>query len=129
MIREKSLKLFKENARENNRTDFKFFQAYYSPERGNICKYEMTVSRRSDEAKFYDNRGVTYHRKGEIDKAIEGYNKAIELNPDSAITYRNRGVAYYNKGRFHRAIDDFSVVINLTPDDSFAYLCSWDGLP
>ena len=116
------IEIIQRKCQENNRTDFKFFQAYYSPERGNICKYEMTVSRRSDEAKFYDNRGVTYHSKSEIDKAIEGYNKAIELNPDSAITYRNRGVAYYNKGKFHRAVDDFSKVISLTPDNPFAYL-------
>ena len=115
------IEIIQRKCRENNRTDFQFFQAYYSPGRGNICKYEMMISRRPDEAKFYNNHGVTYHNKGEIDKAIEGYNKAIELDPNNVTAFENRGIAYYNKGRFHRAIEDFSTVINLKPDDPFAY--------
>ena len=36
----------------------------------------------------------------EIDRAIEAYSHAIELNSDNADAYNNRAVAYANKGDF-----------------------------
>ena len=35
------IKIIEGNCRENNRADFKLFQAYYSPEHGDIRKYEV----------------------------------------------------------------------------------------
>ena len=35
------MKIIEEKCRKNNRTDFKFFQAYYSSEHGDIRKYEI----------------------------------------------------------------------------------------
>ena len=37
----KIIDIIKSKCGENNRTDFKFFQADYSPENGDICKYEI----------------------------------------------------------------------------------------
>ena len=37
------IEIIEEKCKENNRTDFKFFQAYYSPEDGNIRKYEIKL--------------------------------------------------------------------------------------
>ena len=45
-------------------------------------------------AEAYYNRGIAYGDKGEYDKAIEDYSKAIELNPEYAEAYNNRGNAY-----------------------------------
>ena len=44
----------------------------------------------------YCNRGNVYGEKGEFDRAIDDYNKAIELNPEFAYAYKNRGNAHYN---------------------------------
>ena len=49
--------------------------------------------------------GVAYRAKGNYDKAIECYQKAIELNPDLAKAYYNMGVAYYAKGNFDQTIE------------------------
>ena len=38
------IEIIQRKCRENNRTDFKFFQAEYSPEDGNIHKYEIQLS-------------------------------------------------------------------------------------
>ena len=58
-------------------------------------------------AKAYYNRGNAYNQKGEYDRAIEDYAKAIELKPHDANTYYNRGIAYYSKDDFISAICRF----------------------
>ena len=40
----KIIEILQRKCRENNRTDFKFFQAYYSPENGNIRKVEIELT-------------------------------------------------------------------------------------
>jgi Flp pilus assembly protein TadD len=45
--------------------------------------------------------------KGQYDKAISDYTKAIEINPRDAVTYTNRGLAYAQKGQFEMACSDF----------------------
>ena len=39
----KIIEIIKKKCEEYNRTDFKFFQAYYSPENGEVCKYPMQL--------------------------------------------------------------------------------------
>ena len=44
--------------------------------------------------------------KGQIDRAIEDFNKAISINPNYAGAYYNRGLAYALSGNIGRAISD-----------------------
>ena len=53
---------------------------------------------------------------GEIDKAIQTYSLAIELNPNCAEAYNNRGVIYGENHEFNRAIADFTKAIQLKPE-------------
>ena len=46
----------------------------------------------------YNNRGISYKEKGELDRALKDFDKAIELNPDFAEAYNNRGNVYRNMG-------------------------------
>src|SRR6476661_245800 len=64
----------------------------------------------------YSNRGVEWKAKGDIDKAIADYDKAIELNPEYASALNNRGLAYFNNGQKERAIADYDAAIKLEPD-------------
>ena len=52
----------------------------------------------------YSNRGNAYGKKGDVDRAIADYTKAIELAPTRALAYYNRGVTYGRKGDVDRAI-------------------------
>lgn len=63
-----------------------------------------TIAPNDDET--YYNRGVAYDSKGEYDRAIADYSKAIELNPKYAEAYYNRGVDYYDKKEYDRAWED-----------------------
>src|SRR6476659_4167910 len=49
------------------------------------------------------NRGQSYDSKGDKDRAIADYSKAIDLNPRDSNYYNNRGVAYRGKGDIDRA--------------------------
>ncbi|RKU15246.1 hypothetical protein C6500_21405 [Candidatus Poribacteria bacterium] len=57
----------------------------------------------------------------EIDRAIEAYSHAIELNSDNADAYNNRAVAYANKGNFDNAIKDHNTAIKLNPCQAGLY--------
>ena len=67
------------------------------------------------------NRGLFYSLDGDLDRAIEQYDKAIRLNPAYALAYRNRGDAYYEKGDDFRAIEDYNQAIRLDPTYASAY--------
>ena len=54
-------------------------------------------------------------------RAIEDFNKAIELDPENANTYYFRGHAYHNKGDHDRAIEDYNKTIELDPENANAY--------
>ncbi len=57
----------------------------------------------------------------QIDRAIEGYNKELELNPKNFKAFGNRGIAFHQKGDFDSAIKDYNKVLKLDPNDAKAY--------
>jgi tetratricopeptide (TPR) repeat protein len=66
-----------------------------------------------------------WNRKGldekDIDKKIEYFTKAINLNPDNQ-TYRyNRAVQYYKKNDNQNALVDFNTVLKHLPNDELSY--------
>ena len=72
-------------------------------------------------AEEYFKWGSAYADKGEFDKAIADYTRAIELAPNAADVYYNRGSAYHEKGKYDRAIDDYIKAISLDPNLAMAY--------
>ena len=47
---------------------------------------------------------VAYAKKGEYDKAIDEFTKAILIDPALARAYYNRGTTYFNKGESDQAL-------------------------
>jgi len=70
----------------------------------------------------YYNMGLTYKDKGEYAKAIQCFEKAIDLNDDNSfIYYIDLGKVYKEKGDYAKAIQSFDKAIELDPhDDNFA---------
>ena len=60
-------------------------------------------------------------KKGDYDRAIADYNKALELDPKDATAYNNRGFTYDNKGDYDKAIADYDAAIRLNPEYARAY--------
>ena len=64
----------------------------------------------------YLNRGVSYERNGEYDKAIADATFNIETDPrEAAEGYFNRGFAYKKKGEIEKALNDYNTAIKLKP--------------
>ena len=59
---------------------------------------------------------------GNYGKAIEYYQKVIELRPDDATTYNNMGISYDYNQDYDDAIESFEKAVALKPDYSEAYL-------
>ena len=51
----------------------------------------------------------------ENDRALEDYNRALELAPDNPLTWNGRGVIYLRRKEYQKAIPDFTMAIQLRP--------------
>lgn len=67
------------------------------------------------------DRGSVYLTKGEYDRAIAEFNKALEINPKDSGTYKNRGAAYMNKGQYDQALSDYTKALEINPKDAEVY--------
>ena len=56
----------------------------------------------------YKWRGKAYYKLKEYNKAIEDYNKELEVNPSDGVAYRFRGFAYERLGEYEKAITDYN---------------------
>lgn len=130
----KIIEIIQKKCRDKKRTDFKFFQAYYSQATDEICKHEIKLSiapnslfSPSNEelgAKLALELGNQRLIDGQIDAAIEAYSSAIRLRPDYVEAYKNRRTAYHRKGDYDRAYKDFKKTFQLDPDSVIADLAN-----
>jgi lipoprotein NlpI len=58
-------------------------------------------------------RGLAYVAKGDVDRAIADYDKAIDLNPRNGLAFNERGLAYKVKGDLDRAVRDLDEAVRL----------------
>ncbi|MCJ7664952.1 MAG: tetratricopeptide repeat protein [Desulfobacterales bacterium] len=78
-----------------------------------IASGELSQENVSD---TYNNRGNAWYAKGDYDKAIADYTKALEINPRgfmSQFYYSGRGFAWLKKGDYDKAIADFTTCIEI----------------
>jgi tetratricopeptide (TPR) repeat protein len=87
----------------------------------NLTLWNDVISKSPDKARPYINRGFAYTSLGQLDKAIEDYSKAIEINPNFTDSYYNRGLAYMNSGQPEKAMADYSKALEIEPTYGKAY--------
>ncbi|MFL5657090.1 MAG: tetratricopeptide repeat protein, partial [Ktedonobacteraceae bacterium] len=81
------------------------------------------------DAKTYVNRGLAYKDLKELQRAIEDYNRAIELDSNNAIVYFNRGLAYLYLKNGHQAKADFDHCYELDSTDVNAvWMAAWTNM-
>ena len=92
-----------------------FFVSCAGPSRPSSPTHNTTASNDAGAAAY------SHYKKGAYDKAIEGFSKAISLNPSDSRNFFYRGAAFGDKGESDQAIKDFSEVIRLEPGMASAW--------
>ena len=69
---------------------------------------------------IHNSLANTYKREN-TEKAVEHYNKAIELKPDYATAYNNLGIILQKQNRIPLAMEHYQQAINLLPNYSDAH--------
>lgn len=81
-------------------------------------KILLKASKINPTSEIYNNLGVVYSNKNEMERALKKFEKAIELNPHSADAYFNIGITYIKKGKNEKAVLFFKKAIELNPEYS-----------
>lgn len=63
----------------------------------------------------YRNRGLTYFKMNELEKAIDDFDVALQLAPDQPYTKVNRGYSYYLMGKDKKALNDLEEGLKIVP--------------
>ena len=64
-----------------------------------------------------ENQALAYDAKGNYDKAIELFNKALEITSNPAYVIHDRGMTYINKKEYGKAISDLSKAMKMNPNE------------
>jgi tetratricopeptide (TPR) repeat protein len=76
----------------------------------------------SQDAKFFYDEGLKKAQAGDLEKALENFDKSIELKPDEYVAWYNRAIVKSMMGHFEDALADLEQTIRLNPDYKKAYL-------
>eukprot|EP00118_Oscarella_pearsei_P025263 m.307856 g.307856 ORF g.307856 m.307856 type:complete len:553 (+) comp42942_c0_seq1:67-1725(+) len=72
-------------------------------------------------AEQFKQEGNDALKAGDLDKAVDCYTKAIEIDPENAVLYSNRSAAYAKKNDLTNAAKDGQKVIDIRPEWSRGY--------
>ena len=65
--------------------------------------------------------GNALQEQGQLDEAIDAYDKALSLKPDYAEAYYNIGVTFKEQGKLDKALEFFEKALSSRPDYAEAY--------
>ena len=83
--------------------------------------FDQAIDLDPEDAAAYNNRGLAYANKGDLERAIADYDQAIALDPEDAYAYNNRGVAYFLIGNHDQALADLGKAIEIDSGFASAY--------
>ena len=75
--------------------------------------YEKLAATFPERCDYLNQVGVFYHNKGEYEKAIEYYSRALDLKSDRAIYWENRALANELLGKYDNAEADYTKALEL----------------
>lgn len=86
-----------------------------------IYFYERTLKYVPRNFGFYTNLGREYAARGNGAKAIECYQKAIDIEPSFGFPYNNIGNIYLDMGELEKAVPYYKRSLELDPNHAFTY--------
>ncbi len=84
-----------------------------------LAKYNeaLKFAEKEGDPDVFFNKGIAYKAKGDIDKAIAEYKRALELAPDYAEAHNNLGNLLKDQKKYDEAIVHFESSIRIFPDN------------
>lgn len=73
------------------------------------------------QAAAFVETGDAFYQFRNYNRAIEEYNKALEINPDDTLAILGRGLSYYASEQYSPALEDFNRLLELDPDFAIGY--------
>ena len=86
-----------------------------------IRSENIQISRKELELKVHILKGNEYYYKKEYNKAIQCYDKAIEIKPNNAEAWNNKGNTLYRSGKHNEAIHCYDKAIEIKPNNADAW--------
>jgi len=74
-------------------------------------------------AEDFSNRGLARQAKGDLDGALEDYDRAVDLDPKNVDAFYRRGLDRQAKGDLGGALADYTQVLGLDPKRADAFSC------
>ena len=79
--------------------------------------YTELIMRNPDEGRYYTLRASSWWALGKADRALEDFDKAIELGYHEAHAFTSRGLFHAEMGNFDEAIADYNEALEIDPTD------------
>lgn len=80
-----------------------------------INDYDQAIRLESENASWYNSRGLAYASSGNYERADQDYAEAIRIDPKFALAFNNRGNLYLNNREFTKAIDAYTQALAIDP--------------
>jgi tetratricopeptide (TPR) repeat protein len=84
-----------------------------------LAAVEALVSANPEHFMAYTARAAVYSDRGECERAIADYTRAIELNPEDALAWNNRSITFARMGKLDRAVEDQNRAVELEPRSAY----------
>jgi len=102
-------------------SEFVLTRCYLVHWRSSESVYEYMLGFSPDVAILHNNLGNVLKNAGEADRAIEHFNKSLELKPNSPEIHNNLGTLLDKLGRSDEAIEHYRKALKLKPNFSQAH--------
>ncbi|MEW5735547.1 MAG: tetratricopeptide repeat protein [Thermodesulfobacteriota bacterium] len=90
-------------------------EAAPAPEDPELAGIKAEIARQPDSAALYNRLGARYRELGNLNLAVESFEKALFLSPDAAEAYSNLGLAYIAQKKYDKAEGAFQKALAAKP--------------
>jgi tetratricopeptide (TPR) repeat protein len=91
-------------------------QAYEDKNWESVLQFAEKVDMNYRDENYYEQLGIAYSVKNKVGKAIECYEKALEINPNYYASFYNMGILYSDIGNYDKAIENYQKTLAIEPN-------------